>query len=171
MARVRLGSTWFELANTKNGTPIYEPTEAPPIDPQLSPSDISDAQLSPSGRPTYSFRDLSGGAGQIETPLRAENRKYDRIGDAAAEFSEAVGRRGAEGGMDWHSCGARLGSSVARARAPHQRQGQHPWMAAVESTPVTLEALPHDASPLHLPAPPHGRSSRIRPTASRSSRQ
>lgn len=89
-SRVKVGPRWYRLAEDKDGTPIYRQIPAPFYPAQVSQADMSEAQVSPEGRLPFSFRDLSGGAGQAETPVQGPNTRYDHIGDAEGEGVDAT---------------------------------------------------------------------------------
>jgi len=86
---VTLGAHRWPLARQRDGTPLYRQTTAPFFPASISEADLSDAQVSPENRVPYTFRDLSGGGGQSEVPLRGESRAYDRLGDAEGEGVDA----------------------------------------------------------------------------------
>ncbi len=82
---VRIGSNWWHLAKRKDGTPIYSQSPIPFFPPQVAQSDVTEAQLPPESRSPYSFRDLSEGGGQAETPVLGLAKGFDRIGEAEGE--------------------------------------------------------------------------------------
>lgn len=79
------GTFWRVLTSPQTGTPVYEQTPVPFFPPQFATEEVVEANFPPDARQPYSFRDLSGGGGQAETPLQGGTKRYDRVGDVEGE--------------------------------------------------------------------------------------
>ncbi len=88
-ASVLLNGVRYLLARQKDGTPVYQIAPTPFFPSQTTAEEVTEAAFPPEHRQPYSFRDLSGGAGQVEVPLVGGNRRYDRVGDAEGEGVDA----------------------------------------------------------------------------------
>lgn len=88
---IRLNGVRWRLANEKGtGAPLYSQTPVPFFPPQVSQEEVTEAQFPPDARVPYSFRDLSGGSGQEETPITGKSTRYDGVGDTEGEGVDAT---------------------------------------------------------------------------------